>query len=128
MPESSGEQPIEVSVNVHYLDRESAPEEERYAFAYTITIINHGSVASQLLNRHWIITDGLGGVQEVKGPGVIGQQPWLGEGEQFRYTSGAVLKTPVGTMQGSYQFRTDGDAHFDVPIDVASLRVDGMVH
>ena len=128
MPESSVEQPIEVSVNVHYLDQESDPEEERYAFAYTITLITHGSVASQLLNRHWIITDGRGDVQEVKGPGVIGQQPWLGEGEQFSYTSGAVLKTPVGTMQGSYQFRTDGDEHFDVPIDVFSLRVDSMVH
>ena len=104
MSESSVEQLIEVSVNVHYLDRESAPEEERYAFAYTITLINHGSVASQLLNRHWIITDGRGDVQEVKGPGVIGQQPVLLPGQTFEYASACPLRTPRGKMRGAYGF------------------------
>ncbi|NCF44735.1 MAG: Co2+/Mg2+ efflux protein ApaG [Proteobacteria bacterium] len=121
-------QPIEVAVEVQYLQQESAPDADRYVFAYTITISNHSSVPSQLLNRHWIITDGRGDVQEVAGPGVIGQQPWLAAGEQFTYSSGAVLKTPVGTMQGSYEFRTDSDERFDVPIEIFSLRVANMVH
>ena len=126
--QSGSSQPIEVAVEVQYLQQESAPDAERYLFAYTITISNLGSVPSQLLNRHWIITDGRGDVQEVEGPGVIGQQPWLGPGEQFTYSSGAVLKTPVGTMQGSYEFRTDSDERFDVPIEIFSLRVANMVH
>ncbi|HCG70041.1 MAG TPA: Co2+/Mg2+ efflux protein ApaG [Gammaproteobacteria bacterium] len=126
--QSGSSQPIEVAVEVQYLQQESAPDAERYVFAYTITISNLGSVPSQLLNRHWIITDGRGDVQEVEGPGVIGQQPWLGPGEQFTYSSGAVLKTPVGTMQGSYEFRTDSDERFDVPIEIFSLRVANMVH
>ena len=126
--QSGSSQPIEVAVEVQYLQQESAPDAERYVFAYTITISNLGSVPSQLLNRHWIITDGRGDVQEVEGPGVIGQQPWLGPGEQFTYSSGAVLKTPVGTMQGSYEFRTDSDERFDVPIEIFSLRAANMVH
>jgi ApaG protein len=126
--ETHPKQTIDVSVQVNYLAGESAPEQERYAFAYTITIANHGPVPSQLLNRHWVITDGLGDVQEVQGPGVVGQQPWIAEGEQFTYTSGAVIKTPVGTMEGGYEFRTDGDELFLVPIEVFSLRVDGLVH
>ena len=126
--QSGSSQPIEVAVEVQYLQQESAPDAERYLFAYTITISNLGSVPSQLLNRHWIITDGRGDVQEVEGPGVIGQQPWLGPGEQFTYSSGAVLKTPVGTMQGSYEFRTDSNERFDVPIEIFSLRVANMVH
>ena len=128
MADESLEQSIEVAVQTHYAAEQSSPEEEQYAFVYTITITNHSSVPSQLLNRHWIITDGRGDVQEVKGPGVVGQQPWLGECEQFTYTSGAVLKTPVGTMQGSYQFRNDAGELFDAPIGVFSLRVAGMVH
>ena len=115
-------------MQVHYLDKESSSEEERYAFAYTITISNRGAVPSQLLNRHWIITDGRGEVQEVAGPGVVGQQPRLSSGQQFTYTSGAVLKTPVGTMEGSYQFCIDSGELFDVPIPVFSLRVPNMVH
>ena len=126
--QSGSSQPIEAAAEVQYLQQESAPDAERYLFAYTITISNLGSVPSQLLNRHWIITDGRGDVQEVEGPGVIGQQPWLGPGEQFTYSSGAVLKTPVGTMQGSYGFRTDSDERFDVPIEIFSLRVANMVH
>jgi ApaG protein len=126
--ETDPKQTINVSVKVNYLASESAPEQERFAFAYTITIANHGSTPSQLLNRQWVITDGVGDVQEVRGPGVIGQQPRLAEGEQFTYTSGAVIKTPVGTMEGSYEFRTDGGELFEVPIEVFSLRVEGLVH
>jgi len=128
LTEQNLQQAIEVSVQVHYLDSESSSEEERYAFAYTITISNRGAVPSQLLNRRWIITDGRGEVQEVAGPGVVGQQPRLSSGEQFTYTSGAVLKTPVGTMEGSYQFCIDSGELFDVPIPVFSLRVPNMVH
>ena len=128
MSETDPKQAINVSVQVNYLASESAPEQERFAFAYTITIANHGPTPGQLLNRHWVITDGVGDVQEVRGPGVIGQQPRLTQGEQFTYTSGAVIKTPVGTMEGSYEFRTDGDELFLVPIEVFSLRVDGLVH
>jgi ApaG protein len=117
-----------VSVQVNYLASESAPEQERFAFAYTITIANHGPTPGQLLNRHWVITDGVGDVQEVRGPGVIGQQPRLTQGEHFTYTSGAVIKTPVGTMEGSYEFRTDEGELFEVPIEVFSLRVEGLVH
>lgn len=128
MSKTDLKQTISVSVQVTYLVSESAPEQERFAFAYTITIANHGPIPSQLLNRHWLITDGAGDIQEVQGPGVIGQQPWLTEGEQFTYTSGAVIKTPVGTMEGSYEFRTDAGELFEVPIEIFSLRVEGMVH
>ena len=128
MADSDNAQPIEVSVQVHYLADDSSPQRDRYAFAYTITITNRGPIPSQLLNRHWIITDGRGDVEEVEGPGVVGQQPWLDEGETFTYTSGAILKTPVGTMQGSYQFRTNTGDVFDAPIEVFSLRVASLVH
>jgi ApaG protein len=126
--ETDPKQTFDVSVQVNYLAAESAPERERFAFAYTITIANHGPIPSQLLNRHWVITDGGGDVQEVRGPGVIGQQPRLARGQKFTYTSGAVIKTPVGTMEGSYEFRTDDGELFEVPIDVFSLRVAGVVH
>ena len=128
MTETDPEQTIDVAVQVNYLKAESAPERQRFAFAYTITIANHGPIPSQLLNRHWVITDGVGDVQEVRGPGVIGQQPRLACGQKFTYTSGAVIKTPVGTMEGSYEFRTDDGELFEVPIDVFSLRVAGVVH
>ena len=128
MSETDPKQAINVSVQVNYLASESAPEQERFAFAYTITIANRGPTPCQLLNRHWVITDGVGDVQEVRGPGVIGQQPRLTQGEQFTYTSGAVIKTPVGTMEGSYEFRTDEGELFEVPIEVFSLRVEGLVH
>lgn len=128
MSETDPKKTINVSVQVNYLASESTLDQERFAFAYTITIANHGPIPSQLLNRHWVITDGVGDVQEVRGPGVIGQQPRLTQGEQFTYTSGAVIKTPVGTMEGSYEFRTDGGELFEVPIEVFSLRVEGLVH
>jgi ApaG protein len=104
---------ISVNVDTRYLEDQSDPGESRYVFAYTITIRNRGTVPAKLLGRHWVITDANGKVQEVRGEGVVGEQPHLMPGQGFRYTSGAVLETPVGSMQGSYLMladgRTDGD-------------------
>ena len=94
---------IRVDVDTSYLEDQSDPKERRYVFSYTITIRNEGSVPARLLTRHWIITDSNGKVQEVRGEGVVGEQPYLKPGQGFRYSSGAVLETPVGAMQGSYQ-------------------------
>ena len=91
-------------------------------------IENTGRVAAQLLSRHWIITDAAGQVQEVKGDGVVGEQPYLEPGDSFRYTSGAVLETPVGTMQGAYQMVADDGQHFDAPIPVFRLSVPNVLH
>ena len=107
---------IDVSVKTAYLADQSAPEMQRYVFAYTITIANIGTVPARLLTRHWIITDANNKVQEVRGEGVVGQQPYLEPGMRFEYTSGAILETPVGTMHGSYQMVADDGAAFDAPI------------
>jgi len=119
---------ISVSVETAYLPDQSAPEDDRYVFAYTITIANTGVTPARLLTRHWIITDANGKVQEVRGDGVVGEQPHLSPGEAFRYTSGAVLETPLGTMQGSYQMQADDGREFDAPIAPFSLRVPHLVH
>jgi len=100
----------------------------RSVFAYTITIRNEGEVPAKLLTRHWIITDANGRVQEVRGDGVVGEQPYLKPGQGFRYSSGAVLETPVGTMQGSYQMITDDGAKFDAAIPAFRLAMPGMLH
>ncbi len=100
---------IRVSVKSVYVTDQSAPRANRYVFAYTVRIANEGTAHAQLRTRHWIITDGNGKVEEVKGPGVVGQQPQLAPGEHFEYTSGCVLETPRGEMRGTYQmFRQDG--------------------
>ncbi len=105
-----------ITVSTEYVPQQSVPQAKRYVFAYTIRIHNEGSVTAQLKSRHWVITDGNGKVEEVRGPGVVGQQPVLRPGEHFEYTSGCVLETPRGTMRGSYQMRaTDGRA-FDAAI------------
>ena len=93
---------IRIQVVTSYIDDQSEPDEGRYVFGYTITIANDGDVAARLVSRHWIITDANGKVQEVNGDGVVGEQPHLQPGEEFRYSSGAVLETPVGAMQGLY--------------------------
>lgn len=118
---------VQVVVRTSYVPAQSQPPEQ-YVFAYEITITNNGATAAQLLNRHWIITNGKGEVEEVQGPGVVGQQPRLAPGESFTYTSGAILETPVGSMQGSYEFCTDDGKRFDVPIQLFSLRVAELVH
>lgn len=111
-----------------YLPEHSDPAEQRFAFAYTITIQNRSSQPVQLLSRHWIITDGNNDVQEVRGEGVVGEQPRIGPGEQFRYTSGAVLATAVGTMEGSYQMVDEQGQPFDAPIAPFPLIRPGTVH
>lgn len=112
---------IKVVVRSVYVPEQSSPRARRYVFAYTVTIANEGEAAAQLKSRHWIITDGDGRVEEVKGPGVVGQTPSLAPGEQFEYTSGCVLTTPRGEMRGTYQMvRPDGRA-FDANIAPFSL-------
>ena len=109
-------QGIKVTVSTAYVAAQSSPAAHRYVFAYTVRIANEGTEAAQLRSRHWVITDGNGKVEEVRGPGVVGQQPLLRPGEHFEYTSGCVLETPRGTMTGTYQMhRTDGSS-FDAEI------------
>lgn len=119
---------IRINVNTSYIDDQSEPDADRYVFGYTITISNDGNVPARLLSRHWIITDANGKVQEVSGDGVVGEQPHLNPGERFRYSSGAVLETPVGAMQGLYHMETDAGASFDAPIEAFTLAVPGLLH
>src|SRR5690606_15796834 len=114
---------IDVSVQTRYLPEQSQPDDERFAFAYTVTLRNNGSEAAQLLSRHWIITDGNGRNQEIRGPGVVGQKPHIAPGEQYSYSSGSVLTTRVGTMQGSYQMVAADGKQFDAPIKPFRLAV-----
>ncbi len=119
---------IRIQVATSYVDDQSEPDADRYVFAYTITISNDGDVAAKLLSRHWVITDANGKVQEVNGDGVVGEQPYLNPGERFRYSSGAVIATPVGAMQGLYRMETDSGANFDAPIAPFTLAVPGLLH
>ena len=119
---------IGIHVATDYVDEQSEPERDRYVFAYTITISNNGDVAARLISRHWIITDANGKVQEVSGDGVVGEQPHLNPGEEFRYSSGAVLETPVGAMQGLYRMVADDGVNFDAPIPPFTLAVPGLLH
>lgn len=112
---------VDVAVVSEYLPDDSSPNAGRHAFAYHVTLTNTGTVAARLLRRHWIITDGSGHVEEVRGDGVVGQQPLLAPGEQYHYTSGAVLETPVGSMRGSYQMQAADGHHFDALIPVFTL-------
>lgn len=112
---------IKISANSQYQPERSSPGEERYVFAYTIVIENQGSEAARLLDRHWIITDADGKAQEVRGEGVVGEQPYLKPGERFEYTSGAVIPTPVGSMHGSYGMITDDGTRFEATIPAFSL-------
>jgi ApaG protein len=107
---------IVVEVQSRYIEDQSLPMSRRYVFEYTITITNQGSEVVQLRSRHWVITDGLGDVEEVKGPGVVGEEPVLSPGEGFRYTSGAVLPSERGTMHGTYQMQRADGAQFDATI------------
>ncbi|KQB51896.1 Co2+/Mg2+ efflux protein ApaG [Pseudomonas endophytica] len=119
---------IDVSVVTRYLPEQSQPEHQRYAFAYTITVHNTGSVAAKLLSRHWVITDGDGHVEEVRGAGVVGQQPLIEPGEQHTYSSGSVLTTKVGTMQGSYLMHATDGHQFKAIIAPFRLAVPGALH
>lgn len=119
---------IRIEVETAYLDGESAPEKGRYAFAYTITIRNHGEIPAQLLTRHWRITDSNGKVQEVHGEGVVGEQPYLKPGEGFQYTSGANLDTEMGTMAGRYGMIDANGQSFNADIPEFLLTVPRTLH
>lgn len=117
-----------MSVATQYLPDQSEPESGHFTFAYTITIVNTGSVAAQLVSRHWIITDADGDVEEVRGLGVVGHQPLLQPGQSFEYSSGCVLETPVGTMRGSYQMTAEDGTQFEAPIAEFVLSMPRMLH
>jgi ApaG protein len=119
---------ISVNVNTTYLADQSDPSSDRYVFAYTITIANTGTVAAQLISRHWIITDADNVTQEVKGLGVVGEQPLLRPGESFEYTSGTAMATPVGTMYGTYQMVAEDGNKFDAEIPKFTLSMPRVLH
>lgn len=119
---------IDVSAQPAYLANQSQPEQNHFAFAYTITIENKGQLTAQLLSRHWIITDGDGQVQEVRGEGVVGEQPVLAPGQRHVYTSGTLMASRVGTMQGSFQMLAEDGHRFDAMIEPFRLAVPGALH
>ncbi len=119
---------ISISVNTAYLAEQSDPSTDRYVFAYTITIANTGTVAAQLISRHWVITDAENVTQEVKGLGVVGEQPLLRPGESFEYTSGTAMATPVGTMRGTYQMVAEDGNKFDAEIAMFTLSMPRVLH
>ncbi len=119
---------ITVEVETHYIEEQSFPDKNYFVFAYTITIRNMGQQSAQLLTRHWVITDSNHKVQEVRGDGVVGEQPILEPGEQFVYTSGTMLETSVGTMKGSYLMRADDGSNFDAPIEEFVLSTPRVLH
>ncbi|MEO6518132.1 MAG: Co2+/Mg2+ efflux protein ApaG [Pseudoxanthomonas sp.] len=119
---------IDVDVASRFLEEQSAPEEGRFVFSYTIRIQNRGTVSARLLDRHWVITDANNKIQEVRGEGVIGEQPWLRPGDHFEYTSGTVLETAQGTMRGSYGMLADDGTSFDAPVAAFVLSIPRTVH
>ncbi len=119
---------IAVSVATQFIDEQSKPQDNHYVFAYTITILNRGSVGARLISRHWVITDGNGDIREVRGEGVVGEQPLMRPGEGFEYTSGAILETSVGTMQGSYQMLGEDGTRFDADIPSFVLSIPRTLH
>lgn len=119
---------INVSVNTAYIADQSDPAADRYIFAYTITIANTGTEAAQLISRHWVITDAENVTQEVKGLGVVGEQPLLRPGESFEYTSGTAMATPVGTMRGSYQMVAEDGNKFEAEIPAFTLSMPRVLH
>jgi ApaG protein len=119
---------VKVAAQSFYIEEQSVPEQGRYVFAYTITIRNEGAMPARLLSRHWIITDSNGKVEEVRGEGVVGEQPYLRPGEGFQYTSGAVIETPVGSMQGSYRMVADDGVAFEARIPVFTLSAPRILH
>jgi ApaG protein len=119
---------VTVVPKAQYVAEQSDPDRDHFVFAYTIRITNTGTVSAQLVSRHWIITDADARVQEVKGVGVVGQQPTLKPGETFEYTSGASIATPVGTMRGSYQMLAEDGQPFDASIPQFTLSVPRTLH
>jgi len=119
---------VDVSVKTSYIPAQSAPEQNRYVFAYTVTITNNGTVPAKLLTRHWIIVDANNKTQEVRGEGVVGEQPYLPPGMSFEYTSGTILETSVGVMRGSYQMVADDGTQFDAEIPSFTLSAPRTLH
>ena len=119
---------IRISVETQYDPTRSSPQQSQWFFLYTIRITNEGSVTAQLMTRHWIITDATGHVEEVKGPGVVGEQPVLAQGQSFEYTSGCPLATPFGSMRGSYQMTTADGERFDAEVAEFILREPHAMH
>ena len=119
---------IEIDAITHYLESQSAPDANRYVFAYTVTIHNAGGEHAQLLARHWVITDAHGKVQDVRGEGVVGEKPHLAPGEAFRYTSAAMIETPVGTMSGEYRMVSADGELFDAEIPPFTLAMPRILH
>lgn len=119
---------IKVDIKTEYLPRQSEPRKQQYAFAYHIAIANQGSESAQLISRHWIIIDGNQSRQEVKGQGVVGEQPLITPGEIFRYSSGVILETEVGTMSGTYHMLSETGTPFDAPIPTFLLAIPNAVH
>ncbi len=126
--QESGKYAVSVSTATQYIADQSDEAKDRFVFSYTVTIRNSGTIATQLISRHWIITDARNQVQEVRGLGVVGAQPLLKPGQQFEYTSGAALATPVGTMRGSYQMVAEDGTLFDAAIPEFTLSVPRVLH
>lgn len=122
------DQQIHIGVKTAYIEEQSVPEHNRYVFSYTITITNNAGQPVKLLRRHWVITDANNKIQEVRGDGVVGAQPHLQPGQSFTYTSGAILETPIGCMQGAYLFITDDGVEFDAPIPIFRLSTPMTMH
>lgn len=122
------DQPIIVKVDTEYLSQESEPDNSRFVFAYQITIQNRGNESTQLISRHWVVTDGNEGKKVYRGMGVVGEQPLITAGQSYKYTSGIVLDTPVGTMQGHYTMRDPHGRSYDVPIEPFLLSTPNTVN
>ena len=119
---------IRIKVTTNYLKEQSAPNENRFVFSYTINIKNLGNNSAKLISRQWIITDSNGNIQEVNGDGVVGQQPNINPGEEFTYTSGTIIKTPVGTMEGRYFMEDINNKRFEALIAPFTLAVPGLIN
>jgi ApaG protein len=128
MPQADKKYEISISPQSQYLADQSDEPAGRFVFAYTITLRNTGSISAQLISRHWIITDGNNQIQEVKGLGVVGEQPLLAPGESYQYTSGAAIATPVGTMRGTYQMVAEDGTRFDASIPEFTLSIPRTLH
>ena len=121
-------QSIDILVKTDFLEDRSNPAHDQYVFTYTIKIKNKGDTGAKLIGRHWIITNADGLIEEVKGPGVVGHQPHIKAGEEYQYTSGAILNTPVGSMHGCYYMITDDGLKFETPITPFSLATPNILH
>ena len=119
---------IHISIDTEYLSSQSDPDDDRYVFSYTITITNHTASNIQLLHRHWLITDANGETTEVHGEGVVGKQPQFKPGSKFTYSSGSILKTPIGTMQGFYEFKDENGSLFKAEIPVFRLAIPNILN